>query len=146
MAVVLGDESLYEYTGGRPPTPEELRARYARQVLGHAPDGRQGWLNWIVRHRPSGAVIGLVQATFRDEPDRASAEVAWITAVSQQGNGYAREAAAAMLSWLRQRGVGVFIAHIHPEHQASIAIAKHLGLTATHVRIGGEVRWISEAD
>jgi hypothetical protein len=30
MVAVLGDERLRTFTGGRPPTLEELRARYAR--------------------------------------------------------------------------------------------------------------------
>ena len=34
MAAVLADPALYAVTGGEPPTTEELRARYARQVLG----------------------------------------------------------------------------------------------------------------
>ena len=34
MAAVLADPALYAVTGGDPPTTEELRARYARQVRG----------------------------------------------------------------------------------------------------------------
>ena len=34
MAAVLADPALYAVTGGEPPTTEELRARYARQVRG----------------------------------------------------------------------------------------------------------------
>jgi hypothetical protein len=49
MVFVLGDEALYEYTGGAPPALEELRVRYARQVSGPSPDRTRGWLNWIVR-------------------------------------------------------------------------------------------------
>ncbi|HEY1711890.1 MAG TPA: hypothetical protein VGG07_03255, partial [Solirubrobacteraceae bacterium] len=51
MAPVLADERLYTFTGGRPPTLGELRARYARQVKGRSPDGVEGWSNWILRRR-----------------------------------------------------------------------------------------------
>jgi len=34
MVSVLADPSLYLFTGGTPPTLEELTARYARQAVG----------------------------------------------------------------------------------------------------------------
>jgi len=141
MASVLDDPSLYEYTGGRPETREQLRARYARQVAGRSPDGAQGWLNWIVRHRESGAIVGTVQATLSRERGRLAAELAWVTASAHQHNGYAREAATAMVAWLRGQGVEAVVAHVHPEHAASIRVARHLGLTPGATRADGEVRW-----
>jgi RimJ/RimL family protein N-acetyltransferase len=47
MAPLLADERLYTFTGGRPPTLDELRARYARQAAGRSPDGVERWCNWI---------------------------------------------------------------------------------------------------
>jgi hypothetical protein len=51
--------------------------------------------------------------------------------VANQRQGYATEAARAMLEWLERQGVVVFIAHIHPSHLASTGVARHLGLTPT---------------
>jgi RimJ/RimL family protein N-acetyltransferase len=62
MAGIFDDVSLHEYTGGRPETLEQLRARYARQAAGRSPDGAQGWLNWIVRRRDTNAIARTVQA------------------------------------------------------------------------------------
>ena len=45
-----------------------------------------------------------------------------------QGRGYAREAAAAMKSWLADEGALDFSAHIHPDHHASARVAIDLGL------------------
>jgi RimJ/RimL family protein N-acetyltransferase len=64
MAEVLADPRLYDYIGGTPPSPAQLRTRYALQVAGHSPDRRHGWLNWIVRERGTDAAIGSVQATI----------------------------------------------------------------------------------
>jgi hypothetical protein len=63
MVGVLGDERLYAFTGGRPPTLAELRARYAQLVVGRSPDGTEQWRNWIVRLR-DGRAVGTVQATI----------------------------------------------------------------------------------
>jgi RimJ/RimL family protein N-acetyltransferase len=141
MAEILDDPSLHEYTGGRPETLEQLRARYARQVAGRSPDGAQGWLNWIVRRGDTNAIAGTVQATLVDDGGRRTAQLAWVIAPAHQRNGFAREAAEAMVIWLRGQGVDVFAAHIHPGHAASIAVARHLGMQAGESGSDGEVRW-----
>jgi RimJ/RimL family protein N-acetyltransferase len=141
MAEILDDEALHEYIGGRPATLEELQERYARQVLGRSADGAEGWLNWIVRHRETGSAVGTVQATLRAEHGSTVAELAWIIAASQQGNGYASEAAAGMARWLRGHGADVLVAHIHPHHRSSIGVTRRLGLTPTDVMVDGEARW-----
>ena len=46
------------------------------------------------------------------------------------------------MAWLRDQGVTRFVAHIHPDHGASAAVARHLGLAATDARRAGEVRWV----
>ena len=46
------------------------------------------------------------------------------------------------MEWLRDHGVTRFVAHIHPDHGASAAVARHLGLAATDERQEGEVRWV----
>jgi hypothetical protein len=66
MVAVLGDPALYEFTGGEPPTLDELRERYERQAVGRSPDRSEEWLNWIVRITDDGHAIGFVQATIRD--------------------------------------------------------------------------------
>jgi RimJ/RimL family protein N-acetyltransferase len=140
MAAVLDDERLHAFIGGRPATPEELHARYVRLVAGHSADGWQGWLNWVVRHRPSGVAVGTVQATLRTN-GTVTAELAWVITTAHQRRGYAKEAAAAMTDWLRRRGVSAFVAHIHPSHEASISVARYLGLTPTDTVEDGEIRW-----
>jgi RimJ/RimL family protein N-acetyltransferase len=115
-----------------------LRDRYVRQLRGHSPDGRETWLNWMVRRRDTRELVGAVQATVTQD----AADVAWVIAVPHQGEGFAREAAGAMAGWLRDRGVARLTAHIHPDHTASGAVARAIGLVPTETVVDGEIRWV----
>ena len=87
--------------------------------------------------------MGTVQATLlRQRADGlTSAEIAWVIAVPHQGEGYAREAAAGMVGWLLRHGVDNLVAHVHPDHHASMGVARHVGLAPTDTTIDGETRW-----
>jgi RimJ/RimL family protein N-acetyltransferase len=141
MAILLDDNGLHTFTGGQPATSEELRDRYTRQIVGLSSDGTQRWHNWVAREHASAAAVGFVQATVEDHDGKSVAEVAWVIGTAYQGRGYAGEAAAAMTAWLRRQGVEVVIAHIHPQHEASMAVARALGLHPTRTIVDGEVRW-----
>lgn len=143
LAPALDDAELHRHIGGQPATLEQLHSRYEALVMGHSPDGAQGWLNWVVRRRGTGAVVGTVQATLDRAAGGMSAGVAWVIALPYQGQGFAGEASDGMVGWLRQQGVHRVIADIHPGHKASIGVARRLGLTATDVVVDGEVRWSS---
>ncbi|MGC4949109.1 GNAT family N-acetyltransferase [Streptomyces sp. DT224] len=134
MAAVLADPALHTFTGGAPETPEALRARYARQTAG-SPDAGELWWNWVLR--AGDGLVGYVQATVRGD----LAGIAWVVGVPWQGRGYAREAAGGLVAHLREAGVRTVIAHIHPEHAASAAVAAGAGLARTGEREDGEERW-----
>lgn len=139
---VFSDVELHAWTGGQPCSLEQLEARYRRQVAGQSPDGTRGWLNWMLRRRSDGRLVGTVQATLSHvAAGRCVAELAWVVGLGYQRNGYGREGARAMVSWLRTRRVAELVAHIPPGHDASIGVARALGLTATDVVVDGEVRW-----
>ena len=139
MVGVLSGAALYAFTGGAPPGLDELRARYARQVAGRSPDGREEWRNWVLRLEPAGQAAGYVQATITGAGQRA--EIAWVIGLEWQGRGYAIEAARALVAWLDSRGVRVIQAHIHPDHAASARVARRAGLAPTGVTEGGEQLW-----
>ncbi|QIQ05109.1 GNAT family N-acetyltransferase [Streptomyces liangshanensis] len=94
-----------------------------------------------------GVLVGTVQATVTSAapgsgPGRGGvAEIAWVVGTPWQGRGFASEAARGLVRWLEVRGVGSVIAHIHPDHHASAAVARACGLTPTTVWHDGEVRW-----
>jgi RimJ/RimL family protein N-acetyltransferase len=141
MAAVLADPALYVHRGGSPPSEAELAERYARQSRGASPDGRHGWLNWILRLRDGERLVGFVQATLSARAEGMAAELAWLVAPRDQGAGLATEAAGAVVERLRALGVTAFSAHIHPDNSASAAVAARLGLAATSIVERGETRW-----
>lgn len=143
MVSVLADASLYEYTGGAAPTLAQLQRRYEAQALGQSTDGAKGWFNWIVIRRDSNAPVGFVQATVEQHGPELLADLAWVISPAQQGQGIAAEAARTMASWLGSNGVDGFTAHVHPSHEASMAVARKLALHPTTTVEDGEVRWES---
>jgi RimJ/RimL family protein N-acetyltransferase len=141
LAPVLDDAALHEFTGGAPLDPAALAARYARLAERRSPDGHQLWGNWVIRVRGTGVAAGTVQATLpAGGPAAGPAEVAWVVGRQAQGRGYAKEAAAGLVAWLREAGWAV-IAHIHPAHLASQRVARAAGLSPTAEVHDGEVRW-----
>jgi RimJ/RimL family protein N-acetyltransferase len=143
MAGVLSSPGLYRYTGGAPPTTAELSERYARQAAGWSPDGREEWLNLIVRTKAGGQAVGYVQATITEAGQRA--EVAWVIGEQWQGQGHASAAALALARWLHARRVPRLQAHIRPDHVVSAAVARRAGLRRTGLIEGGEEVWEGEA-
>ena len=137
---VLGDPALHAFIGGRPLTLPELEERYARLVAG-SPDAGEQWLNWTVRRTDDRQAVGTVQATVRGR----SASVAWVVGTAWQGQGYATEAARGLVGWLLAQGVEEVVAHVHPDHHASAAVAARAGLEATDALVDGEQVWSLQA-
>jgi len=141
MTAVLDDPGLHTYVGGRPLSSEQLRERYERLARGLSDDGSERWFNWIVRNDHSGEAVGYVQATVALAS--GIADVAWVIGSPFQGNGYASEAASAMVAWLRAGGASAVTAHIHPDNGPSQRVARAVGLVATSTIEDGEVIWRS---
>lgn len=158
LAAALDDPVLHEFTGGSPLSATAMAQRSARLATRRSADGSQVWANWALRVRDTGEAIGTLQATLPaagpiagPTTDPAAgpatsvaevAEVAWVVARSAQGRGYASEAAAGLVSRLRQAGWTV-VAHIHPDHVASQRVAAAAGMSPTDRVVDGEVRWIT---
>ncbi|WP_369193034.1 GNAT family N-acetyltransferase [Streptomyces djakartensis] len=140
MASVLSDPDLHTYTGGTPDTPPALRSRYERMTAG-SPDPAVSWLNWVLRLRAESRLTGTVQATAAPSDDGLVAEIAWVVGTPWQARGLAREAACGLLLWLRDQSVRTVVAHIHPDHRASAAVATAAGLAPTDTWHDGERRW-----
>lgn len=141
MVEVLEDPALYEFTGGQPPTLDELTARYASQVGEASPDGAEEWRNWIVRSAATVQAIGYVQATI--QRTQRSADLAWVIGARWWGRGYATEAASAAVGLLRKDDIKHFTAHIFPGHGASERVARKVGLLPTTELVDGEVVYTS---
>lgn len=139
MVDALSDPELYKFTGGEPPTVDELTARYEVQVRGESPDGTEQWRNWVVRIAGTSKAIGYVQATIRRE--HRTADLAWVIGAPWWGRGYATEAASSAMGLLRKDDVVHFTAHISPGHVASERVAWKVGLHPTTRIVDGEVVW-----
>ncbi|GHH18138.1 GNAT family N-acetyltransferase [Streptomyces rubradiris] len=140
MAVALSDPGLHTFTGGTPDTAQELRARYERLAAG-SPRPGETWCNWVLRLRDAACLTGYVQATVTADDRGAAAEIAWVVGTPWQRRGIATEAARGLVAWLRNHPVHTVVAHIHPDHKASAAVATAAGLTPTDQWHDGEIRW-----
>lgn len=150
MAGVLSDPGLHDFIGGAPEGVAALRLRYRRMLAG-APDPAVSWLNWVIRLRGVSCLAGTVQATIGPSGDGPGpgpgpglgvvAEVAWVVGSAWQGRGIATEAAGAVVDWLAGQPVDAVVAHVHPGHRASAAVAAAVGLVPTGQWQDGEVVW-----
>jgi len=96
----LSDPELFRWLDDvHPPTAAALELRYARITApgAGAPDR---WLNWAMRLRDGGGYAGHVEITLH--PDGV-ANLAYFTFTRFMGQGFAREACAAVLQELRER-------------------------------------------
>jgi RimJ/RimL family protein N-acetyltransferase len=140
MAAALSDPDLHTFIGGTPTDPQALRARYERLIAG-SPDPAVSWCNWVIRLRDQACLTGTVQATIASHGTERVAEIAWVVGTPWQGRGIATEATRGLITWLRQQPVHTVIAHIHPDHHASHAVATAAGLAPTSTLHDGEIRW-----
>lgn len=124
MFVVLADPAIYRYENEPPWSVEGLRERFAELESRRSPNGREQWLNWVVR-LPGGALIGYVQATVH--PD-GRADIAYEMASAYWGRGLARQAVQAMIAELVERhGVRRLSAVLKRENRRSLRLLQRLG-------------------
>ena len=90
----IRDANLYEFLDEDPPgSVAELAAKLARSESRLSPDGKEHWLNWVIR-MGSGALAGYVQATIEETKD---VNIAYVVAQEFQGRGVASAAVRQML-------------------------------------------------
>lgn len=145
MATVLADPQLHAFIGGAPDTAPQLRSRYTRMLAGPG-DPAESWCNWVIRLREYRQLTGTVQATVSPDADGLRAEIAWVVGTPWQRRGIATEAILALVDWLARQPIQSVIAHIHPDHAASAAVATAAGLNPTAEIHDGEIRWRKTVD
>src|SRR6266705_7006287 len=96
MFAVLGDPAIYEFENEPPPSLEWLRTRFTKLETRLSADGREQWLNWVIRV-PTSELIGYVQATVRAG---GRAAVAYELCSAYWGRGLGCGAVQAMISEL----------------------------------------------
>jgi ribosomal-protein-alanine N-acetyltransferase len=143
LFALVSDARLFTYVDQDPPTSEQaLEMRYRGWSTGLSPDGSERWLNWAARLRGTEEYVGWFQATVRADQ---TAEIAYVTFVDHQRQGYAKEGTAAVMALLvRSYLVTSIVATVDPRNEASIALAKSLGLKPES-RAGKDLRFAIDA-
>ncbi|HVV86705.1 MAG TPA: GNAT family N-acetyltransferase [Kofleriaceae bacterium] len=108
------------------PAPDVTTVEALRERIAHlqrdAPAG-EVWLNFAVRRRVGGDVIGRIEATRH----RDWAEVAYLVGPAYQRRGYATEAVGWLVERLAASGAGEVWASVQPANAASRALLARLG-------------------
>jgi RimJ/RimL family protein N-acetyltransferase len=127
MFELLAEPALYRYTDDAPPASQQaLRERYERLATRRSPDGRQQWLNWVLR-LPGGGLGGYVQATVLTSGE---AWIGYVLAPAHGGRGLATRAVDAMACHLREAwGVTRLLASVEADNLPSIRLLQRLGFS-----------------
>jgi RimJ/RimL family protein N-acetyltransferase len=124
MFAVLADPAIYEYENEPPASVEWLRERFSRLETRTSSDGRERWLNWVIRI-PSSELIGYVQATIYPG---GRANIAYVLSSAYWGQGYARQATEAMIAELAGHyGVRDICAVLKDRNVRSVRMLERLG-------------------
>ena len=124
MYPVLCDPAIYEYEGVPPPSLEKLANGLRRREARVSPDGREQWLNWVVR-LPSGKLCGYVQATVYES---GAAYIAYEFASMYWRQGIGSSAVLRMLEDLRDSfSVHTFVAVLKAATFRSMGLLLKLG-------------------
>ena len=124
MFAVLSDPAIYAYENTPPPSLEWLRERFTKLESRQSADGRERWLNWVIRI-PSSELVGYVQATVRAN---GSAGIAYELASAHWGRGLATLATQAMIRELAEHyQVTTLFAVAKSRNSRSIRLLERLG-------------------
>ncbi|HEY3962452.1 MAG TPA: GNAT family N-acetyltransferase [Gaiellaceae bacterium] len=135
---LVGDAEVVRFLGGQIASPDEHEGiverwlqRWEEQEMGP----------FIVERREDGRFVGRTGILVWDardwthtgtpDPEFAQPEVGWAFARAAWGNGYATEAARAVLEWTCERGVRGLVSVIAPANVRSQRVAERLGATPT---------------
>jgi len=130
MFVVLADPALYEFENEPPSSAQWLRDRFTRLEARVSPDGKEQWLNWVIR-TPDG-LTGYVQATVCPG---GKADIAYVLGSAWWGRGLAFAAVGTMIAELRDHyGARALSAVFKVRNTRSRRLLERLGFSATTAR------------
>ncbi len=129
MFRVLSDPAIYEFENAPPASEAWLQERFSRLESRQSADGKEEWLNWVVR-LPGGDLAGYVQATVMQGKNAHVAYVAYELASRYWRRGIGTSAVRAVLDELvSQYSVRTFVAVLKTRNFRSLALLSHLGFT-----------------
>jgi [ribosomal protein S5]-alanine N-acetyltransferase len=140
MFRVLSDPAIYEFENEAPPSAEWVRERFTKLESRSSPDGREQWLNWVIRLPPQ-QLIGFVQATVHAD---GCCDIAYELGSAWWGAGHASRAVQAMIDELAsQYGVRELRAVLVQRNHRSMRLLGRLGFKPAAAAVGlepGEIR------
>lgn len=129
MTALWADPAVYEGLIGRPATREESWHRLLRY------QGHWDWCgygHWMVRDIDTGRCagsVGIMDSRRETQPSFAGVpEVGWTLMGWAHGQGFAREALAALFDWADTR-MPRTVCIIDPANAPSLRLAAHVGYT-----------------
>jgi RimJ/RimL family protein N-acetyltransferase len=128
----LSAAAIYDYIPEAPPASvSSLQQRYLQLQRGHSANGRERWLNWVVRLN-SGQCAGYIQATVHAG---STADFAFVFAPEYWGRGVAFEACRVALPRLAgEFGVRSAYATVDPRNSRSVRLLERLGFGEVPVK------------
>ncbi len=128
-AAIACDERVLRYLPvSGPPSPSDIDAWIARQI---DEQEREGFSCWPVLRKRDGVLVG--RCGLHRLPD-GEVEIAWVFSSGVWGNGYANEAATAVMAFATEHlALARAVALVDPRNAASIALAHRLGMSFDRV-------------
>lgn len=126
MFIVLSDPAIYEFENAPPDSVAGLLERYRRLETRLSPDGKEHWLNWVIRVE-SGQLAGYVQATVHQS---GLAYIAYELNSSFWRQGLGSSSVSRMLGILQSEyGVHSCVAVLKAKNYRSKALLERLGFS-----------------
>ncbi|MGJ0480350.1 GNAT family N-acetyltransferase [Pantoea agglomerans] len=128
LRVMENDSGVMRYiSNGIVKTPEEtwesIRHVQARWQ-------KYGFSWWAIIEKASGAVVGAACLQYLANVEGAPLEIGWRLVPKHNGNGYATEAAKAIIDFAAEQiGATYLVAVADPENAASQRVMQRLGMT-----------------
>jgi RimJ/RimL family protein N-acetyltransferase len=146
FAGIHGDAELARWLLNKPRTGKEARDLFDRKRAGTALQAEGDWMSCAIVEEATGAVVGDLAFNWVSEEHRTG-EIGFLVASNAQGQGYATEAAGALLNWAFAAGFHRVIGRLAAPNVASARVLEKLGMRreALHVEnawVKGE--WQSE--
>lgn len=144
LHAIAGDPEVVRWMDWGPNTPEETGVFLGYALVGEAETPRRSWKFAVVR-AADGALIGSAELHI-ESPEHRRGAMGYLIAPAAQGQGYATEAARAVLEFgLSEGGLHRVSATCDPENLGSVRVLEKIGMSREgrlrdHFLIRGEWR------
>jgi RimJ/RimL family protein N-acetyltransferase len=132
MFAVLSDPAIYEFENCPPQSEDWLVNRFKKLESRQSPDGKQHWLNWVIR-LSNNELAGYVQATVLEN---GLCYVAYVLSSKYWRKGLGRSAVTAMLRELASNfQVSTVVAVLKAKNFRSYALLMNLGFDSAEAEV-----------